>query len=184
VTSELLTEFQANIAKRIEDLRPSYLEYMELSAYMERMAGFEAPVSAEAVTQAAPPAPAVKTAPAAATKPAAPRQRPGSTAKKPAAKKPAAKAPAVNANEGQTVAKIKEIVSSHPEGISVGDIIKEGQLSTSYTYDVVKRLVAGKELDKKNKKIFLHETSRSTRRPAATPAEEAPQPQPQEPVAA
>lgn len=165
MTSPLLTEVADKVTKRMDELRPAYLEYLELSAYAEQMSGFEPPEIPEgrivlAPASTVPEAPAAapaKPKPAAAKLPAT-RQRPGS-AKKPAAKKPAAKAAAPN--EGETVAKIKEIVAAHPDGIKIGEIIKEGNLSQSYTYDVVKRMTEAKELEKRNRKIYLHRNART-----------------------
>lgn len=169
VPSNTLTEVKAVVVKRLEELRPAYLEYLELEAYVELTGNFP---TATPEAEAEVPQPQATPAPAPApAKPAATRQRPGS-AKKPAAKskpaaskKPAAKAKpaaAVPTSDGQTEAKVKEIVASHPDGIKVGDIIKEGNLSQSYTYDVVKRLTESKELVKRNRKIYIHENAATT----------------------
>lgn len=186
--SNVITEVKATVVKRMEELRPAYLEYLELEAYAELTGNFTPPtIEAPEAPVVAPAEVAPVTAPAPAAtpaKPAATRSRPGS--KKPAAKKPAASkkpaapkakpapAPAAAAapNDGETVAKVKEIVASHPDGIKIGDIIKEGNLSQSYTYDVVKRLTESKELVKRNRKIYIHEN-------AATTAPKASQAQPQ-----
>lgn len=169
MTSTLLTEVEAKVTERMQELLPAYLEYLELEAYAQQMNGFQSPVASVPATApvAAPAAkPAAKKA-AAKAKPASPRTRPGAK-KKPAAKKAAA----LTASDGATVARIKEIVASHPEGIAVGAIIKEGELSTSYTYDVVKRLIESKELAKRNRKIYAVETARTR-----TPVVSAPTPQ-------
>lgn len=170
--SNVITEVKATVEKRMEELRPAYLEYLELEAYVELTGNFQPPTPE--APQAETPAPAPAATPA---KPAATRPRPGS-GKKPAAKKQAAKKPAAAKakpaapNDGETVAKVKEIVAAHPDGIKIGDIIKEGNLSQSYTYDVVKRLTESRELVKRNRKIYIHENS-------ATTAPKASQAQPQ-----
>lgn len=174
MTSNLLTEVQATVTARMQELRPAYLEYLELEAYAELTGKFESPVQtteeAQAALDAAPsivtpveaPAPAKPTA---TKKPAAPRQRPGS--KKPAAKAAAKAKPKAAAkpaaSDGETVAKVLEIVAAHNDtGIKVGEIIAEGDLSQSYTYDVVKRLTEAKQLVKRNRKIYLHQNAATT----------------------
>jgi len=162
VTSNVLTQALDAARKRMDQLRAGYEEYLELEAYVQQMENFR-PTAATGS--------ASKTPQAASTRrPTNSRQRPG-TGQRPGTTKTPSRATANAAQQeaqGATVAKIKEIVAAHPEGISIGDIISEGQLSTSYTYDVVKRLVERGEFEKKNRKIFTHARGRSQRTTATT----------------
>lgn len=157
MSSTIFTTTMEQAKARLAELRPAHEEYLKLTEFVEKFASF---------FEDAAPAPAPAPSPARAPKASAPatRKRPSSgKAATKAAPTPAA-VEETDGRHGATVAKIKEIVAAHPEGISVGNIISEGQLSTSYTYDVVKRLVDRGEFEKRNRKIYSNGESFRTGR--------------------
>lgn len=153
LASPAIKEALKQIQTRLDELRPAHEEYVALAEFAEKFHGF---IHEPGRT--------------AATVPKTVKPSTAKTAKAPP--KTAAKTSSPSdgrSGHGETLQRIREIVESHPEGISVGDIIQEGQLSTSYTYDVVKRLVERGEFHKANRRIYPQSGFKRTRsRPTVT----------------
>lgn len=127
------------IEKRLKELRPLHEEYLKLETFSQQMKGlFDSA-----------PAKLKKAAPGKVTHTST-QQSNG------------------RMGHGETMKQVREIVARHPEGISVGEIIKEGKLSASYTYAVVKRLVERGEFQRHSKLIYPRRVQAKRKRPTVT----------------